>query len=260
MHALLPFCSLLIYATRGFSEESASSTLGCGFSDRIWALVICSKMKFIFHKLHSNLNNSNFEFRVQFDLARYTKINIQIISKFLCKCLYYESILINFKATNYYSDKSLSEFVSIFWKHNSEYWKQNKNLMLFYQSLQEKHLKLKVMPRLNNLICMNVQIFKFVQNIKWNNEDYDRQAIEGLMLNSFRYAKHIYADQIINEAYCIHFYEMQKKNFKYYERFNLNSWLLEYNTKHSNLLEALKSNEADLMKVMIKSMILWLNY
>ena len=144
--------------------------------------------------------------------------------------------------------------MSIFWKHKSEYWKENKNLMLFYQSLLEKHLKLKTMPRLDSLIHMDAQVHKFTENINLNDSNYDRQAIEGLMLHSFRYAKHIYADQIINEAHSLYFdNEVRKKNSKYFDKIDIKNWFNVYSSKYSNLIEASKSNAADLMTVYEKT-------
>ena len=63
--------------------------------------------------------------------------------------------------------------------------------MLFHQSLVKRHLNFKVMLKFNNLINMNVDVHKFYGDNDWSKGDYDRQIIEGLILHTFRYSKHI---------------------------------------------------------------------
>ena len=142
-----------------------------------------------------------------------------------------------------YSDKWLSKFVNIFSKHDSLYWRGNKNLMLFYQYMIEKQLVLKSMPE---IVCepqLNINMDKFIDGIDWAQQVYDRQMIEGLMLHSFRYSKHVISSKIVNPALCKLIFD--KLNSEYFNPIDLDYWADLYTNAYSKIQDRFPENSQD---------------
>ena len=124
----------------------------------------------------------------------------------------------------------------MFGKHNSKLWYENKNLILFHQSLVQKHLNFKVILKFDILTDLNVDADKFFWDIDWIKGDYDRQIIEGLMLNTFRYSKHIIWSQINNSDISKSiFSSLTKWSPEYFDPIDLESWVQVYIDIYSNL-------------------------
>ena len=101
--------------------------------------------------------------------------------------------------------------------------------MLFYQSLVKKHLNFEVMPKFEILIDMNIDVHKFIKNIDWIKGKYDRQIIEGLVLHTFRYAKHIIWSQMSNSDLSKSiFNSLNNSNPQYFDPIDLESWTQVY--------------------------------
>ena len=108
--------------------------------------------------------------------------------------------------------------------------------MILYQSLVEKQLTIQVMPKLSYASNMDINVDKFYKS-DYLEEDYDRQILIGLMLHSFRYSKHIVADQIVNFTLSKEIFNQLEMKHEYFSPIDLYTWA----EVHSNILSALNN-------------------
>ena len=76
------------------------------------------------------------------------------------------------------------------------------------------------MPKLGYTSYMNISVDKFYKS-DYLEEDYDRQILIGLMLHSFRYSKHIVADQVVNFTLSKEIFNQLEMKHEYFSSIDL---------------------------------------
>ena len=90
------------------------------------------------------------------------------------------------------------------------------------------------MLKFDILIDVNVDVHKFIGDIDWSKGYYDRQIIEGLMLHTFRYSKHIIWSQMNNSDLSKSIFScLINWNPEYFDPIDIESWVLEYKNIYS---------------------------
>ena len=114
--------------------------------------------------------------------------------------------------------------------------------MLFYQKMVDKHLKIMTMSNHIWLRQMNVNLNKFVDEFDKDDIIYNRKIVEGLILNSFRYSKHIISDQTINSALARTIYN--KMSSQYFDPIDVWKLVDVYFEAYQNTLAEVKTFES----------------
>ena len=87
---------------------------------------------------------------------------------------------------------------------------------------------------------MNVDVHKFYGNNRWSKGIYNRQIIEGLILHTFRYSKHIIWSQMNNSDLSKSIYRsLTDSNPEYFDPIDLERWVQVFIDLHSNLPQQL---------------------
>ena len=122
--------------------------------------------------------------------------------------------------------------------------------MLFYQKMVDKHLKIMTMPNHNWLRQINVNVDKFMNEFEKVGAIYNTKIVEGLILNSFRYAKHITSDQTVNSALAKSIFN--KLSPQYFDPIDIQTWVGTYfEAYHRTLNEVKTFKNSELLSITI---------